>query len=223
MYTSHFFIQLVWFSSVSHTTHNLLLSTESFNSLCLWESLQVTMLNLLFSPSFKTAQLAISFCDCFWFSINFLFHSDNVKLFGKVWNRQYAMDNSGIAKKKKGLRAVFEWKINSSKIYILKWQHLIHVWKIDFFYYWKYVERKSPRRWALIDLHSTKGFVHGGGGGSLKPPPPPPPSGRDRVKNDLVHVHVYTFERLVFIIRQVGSRTDRTFIAPGNSLARPVY
>ena len=31
MYTSHFFIRLVWFSSVSHTSHNLLLSTEYSN------------------------------------------------------------------------------------------------------------------------------------------------------------------------------------------------
>ena len=55
------------------------------------------MLNLLCSPSFKTAQLAISFRDCIWFPMNCLFHSDNVKLFGEMWNRHYAMDYSGIA------------------------------------------------------------------------------------------------------------------------------
>ena len=34
MYTSKFFIQLVWFSSVSHTSHNSLLSTESCPFVC---------------------------------------------------------------------------------------------------------------------------------------------------------------------------------------------
>ena len=42
-------------------------------SLCLWESIQFIMLNLLFSPFLLTAQLAISFRGCIWFSINFIF------------------------------------------------------------------------------------------------------------------------------------------------------
>ena len=50
MYTSHFFIQLVWFSSVSHTSTNLLLSTESFPFVC--ESLSNYYAKLII-PSFR--------------------------------------------------------------------------------------------------------------------------------------------------------------------------
>ena len=81
------------------------------------------------------------------------------------------MDNTGIAQKPV-LWAVFVQKIDRSKTYVLKWllrQYLVQYLCGKMIFYCKYVEKKSPWSWALIDLRFKlhKGFC---------PLPPPPPS-----------------------------------------------
>ena len=99
---------------------------------------------------------------------------------GEVWNRQKAMDNSGIGQKISFTGRVFERKIDCSKtnaLTWLSWQHLAPnlFGKLLFLFFFIGSKSKGKvqgaERSSVYDVRSTQDFVHEGGGGGLNPHP----------------------------------------------------